>query len=632
MKDKRITPLFLAFLACSALRFLAVIPFVIDDDEAWWAVSARWLKLPWDFYRSVPDDKTPGSVWFGWGVRHLFAPFGEFGADPRVIRAMFIVLTIGCALLLGQIAIYIQQHLKRSEMDDESKKETQTVFWLSALLFLIASTLPSPKLLAFTGDGLMTLLTIAGYALALLGSSIPAYLLSGLFLGSGLLVKQTAVFTALPLLFSRTPKKWSVSQISWIVLGSFCVLIPSIWALGPQEMLYWAWTYPKEVLTVVRGEAFSWQSEFISNVLVFLVALLPLSIAAFRFRSRKSAFFDFRIQWLISGLLVILAGKGLFLHYFLMIAPPLALILADVHSRKSIRAWESLWFGVGYAACCVLVTIPALQVSWGTDLPYFSRLQEAIAPALSANSSVLIWGGSSLPLAYSGLRPVTRFILPRYAVEPYGTDKLHELFLQELQKDPPELVIDLHERGDNRFGNPLESEPAIAELVRSYHLYVAPGVPWAKLYFRTPPSEKALLVKVESLAMREQVYASYPSVNPAWKPFEKLIDRKISFSTLTELRQLEASLRTEHALELVALHSIDAKKRAQALGLAKQLREAGTFTEKRAAFVEANKFLMELREVRGQREVLPLSAPEWWFTVSLAQMQPRVAPQHKVYK
>src|SRR5438309_1535856 len=106
-----------------------------------------------------------------------------------------------------------------------------------------------------------------------------------------------------------------------------------------------------------------------------------------------------------------------------MTVPPLALLLADVYSKKAIRVWESLWLGIGYAVCCVLVTIPALEVSWGTDLPYFSHLNSAIAPALSPGQSVLVWGGSPIPLAYSGARPVTRFILPRYAVAPYGTEK-----------------------------------------------------------------------------------------------------------------------------------------------------------------------------------------------------------------
>ncbi|MFL5813257.1 MAG: hypothetical protein ACJ763_06740, partial [Bdellovibrionia bacterium] len=214
-------------------------------------------------------------------------------------------------------------------------------------------------------------------------------------------------------------------------------------------------------------------------------------------------------------------------------------------------------------------------------------------------------------------------------VAPYGTNKLHEVFLQELEKDPPELVIDLHERGDNRFGNPLESEPAIAELVRDYHLYVAPGVPWAKLYFRTPPSEKALLVKVQNPAMKEQVYASYPSINPAWKPFERLIDKKFSLSTFNEIKQLEASLRTEHALELIALHSFEANKRKHALLLAQKLKDASTPAERSLASTEAHQFLTQNR---NQREVLPLNTPEWWFTVSLAQMQPRVTPQHKTYR
>ncbi len=404
-------PYFWAFLACAVFRFLAVIPFVIDDDEAWWAVSARWLKHPGDFYRSVPDVKTPGSVWFGWGVSRIFGALGfdpNVCADPRVIRFVFIGFTLICALLLGKIG---QRFHRKS-------------FWFSALFFLTASVLPSPKLLAFTGDGLMALFVICGYAVVPLGESSVSLLFAGVFLAFGLLVKQTAIFAAFPLLFSRSPKKWSVPELSWIFLGSLSVLLPSIWALGFQEMIFWVWTYPKEILIAVRGSAFASPAEFISNSVVFFLALLPLSIAAFRFRPTfnsplgDSPLFDFRVQWLLAGLLVILAGKGLFLHYYLMAVPPLALLLADVYSKKAMRPWETLWLGIGYAACCILVTIPALQVSWGTDLPYFSRLQKAIAPALKAEDSVLVWGGSPLPLAYSGARPATRFFLPRYAAAP----------------------------------------------------------------------------------------------------------------------------------------------------------------------------------------------------------------------
>lgn len=613
---KSLPALFWAFLGCSIVRFLAVVPFVIDDDEAWWAVSARWLKHPWDFYQSVPDDKTPGSVWFGWVVREVF---GSMGADPRVIRTVYIAFTIGCALLLGRIA-------------EKCFRQSKNAFWYSAILFLIASILPSPKLLAFTGDGLMALYVICGYALALFASSAwsgyPALLLSGAFLASAVLVKQTAIFSAIPILFSQFPRKWKLSEITVIALGALAVLVPSIWALGLQETLYWAWTYPREILTAVRGETFSGQTELWTNTFIFLLSLLPLTIASFSFRAHRSkALFDFRVLWLISGVFVIFMGKGLFLHYYLMAVPPIALMLAEIYSRKGIRVWEGLWLSLGYVTCCILVTVPALQVSWGTDLPYFSRLQKALGPALSPEDSVLVWGGSPLPLAYLRARPVTRFFLPRYAVAPYGTDKTHEIYQAELLKDPPSVVIDLHERGDNRFGNPLDSEPVLASLVEDYELYVAPGVPWAKFYFKHAPPESAHLVHVESEKMKAQVYASYPSVNPAWKPFEKLIQQPPTFSTLKELAQLETTLRLEHALELIALHSVDLKSRNRALKLAKQLKDATSLHARDLASIEANRFLTESHE---RREVLPLNTPEWWFTVSLTQMQPRLELPQKV--
>jgi hypothetical protein len=628
-------PACLAFLACAGLRFLATVPFVIDDDEAWWSVSARWLTHPWDFYFQVPDDKTPGSVWFCWVVRKIF---GEIGSDPRIVRAVYIGLTLLVALVVGKIA---QFFFSASRSSEKKRAPSSSVFWIAALFFLFISTLPSPKLLAFTGDGLMTLFVVCGYGLALLNTSWIAFLFSGALLGFALLIKQTAVFAAFPILFSRWPRKWTFQEIAWILVGSLAVCLPSVIAMGPTEMLYWVWTYPKEVLTEVRGATFQSSTTLFSHSAIFLIALLPLSLRLFHsgirfcrshFDSRlwfssQSPLLDFRFQWLVSAIAVIFVGKGLFLHYYLMAAPPLALLLVQTCPKPGFRLWEKSWLGIIYTSCCVLVTIPALQVSWGTDLPYFARLQKAIAPVLTPGQSVLVWGGSPIPLAYSGARPVTRFILPRYAVEPYGTERTKEIFQSELKNDPPSVVIDLHERGDNRFGNSLDSEPMIAELARDYHLYVAPGVPWAKFYFRTPPSDPsqmAQLVRIRDAQMKERVYSSYPSTNPAWKPFEGLIRRKPSFSALAELRKLDADLRTEHALELIALQSLDAKTRRQAKKLIQKLRDAEIEETRKSAEKESALFLAKSRD---RFELLPLNTPEWWFSVSLTQMQPRIIPR-----
>jgi hypothetical protein len=607
-----------AFIACALLRFLATIPFVVDDDEAWWTVSARWLKRPWDFYTQAPDDKTPGSVWFDWVVHRAF---GQLGSDPRVVRAFYIVLTLGCALLLGKISA-------RFIANPDEDPEKRQAFWLTSLLFLLFITLPSPKLLAFTGDGLMTLLVICSYALALfsggLWSRVVALLLSGVCLAGALLVKQTAIFAALPLLFSRYPRQWKASELALILAGALLILIPSIWALGPSEMFYWVWTYPREILVSVRGGTFASSAELFSNVLVFVLSLLPLLLASLRFRTRSAMpLFDLRIQWLIAGILVVFVGKGLFLHYFLMLAPPLALILTEVYRKSPARTWVMLWLGAEYSACCILVTVPALQVTWGTDLPYFSKLNDALSPALAPAEPVLVWGGSALPLAYSHARPVTRFILPRNATAPYGTKRLHQMFVDELDRDPPALVIDLHERGDNRFGNPLESEPAVAELVRGYHLYVAPGVPWAKLYFRSAPPENSGLVEVRSSEMKAQIYESFPSVNPAWKPFESLAQIKPSLTMFREIERMESALRLQYALELIALDATDPLKRAKELELARNIHDADDERTRDLAVIEASAFLARSPE---RWKVLPLNTPEWWFTVSLSQMQPRISP------
>src|SRR5689334_2913441 len=84
------------FLVTAALRFLCVIPWIIDDDEAWWSASALALRSPWDFYRKAVDDKPPGAVWFYWCVAQLF-PHGD---DPRVARAVFTALYVAGAALL----------------------------------------------------------------------------------------------------------------------------------------------------------------------------------------------------------------------------------------------------------------------------------------------------------------------------------------------------------------------------------------------------------------------------------------------------------------------------------------------------------------------------------------------------
>jgi 4-amino-4-deoxy-L-arabinose transferase-like glycosyltransferase len=606
---------FWVFLACVAFRFLGLFPFVIDDDEAWWSVSARWLHKPWDFYHSVPDDKTPGSVWFDWVVGHLVP---HLGPDPRLVRAAYFLLTVGAAWILGKIA----ELMLRSS--DERSLSSRHLLWLTASLFLIATVLPSPKLLAYTSDGLMVLFVIAAYGLALFYSAPWAMLAAGALLGSALLVKQTAVFAVIPLLFARWPKKWSLRQLSWIFSGTLLVLGPCLYLLGTSELYFWVWTYPMKILTSVRGEAFSAQSEFLSALGLIFITLLPFLLAAWRFGRSSSVrrLLDFRVLWFFSSILVVVIGKGLFLHYFLMAIPPLVLLSVHVFATEKIKLWEKAWLGLGYALSCMLVTVPALSVTWGTDTSYYSKLEEAIRPAIGPNDSVLVWSGSPVLLAYLRSRPVTRFIIPRFAVAPYGTPETNRIFYAELSQDVPDVIIDLHERGDNRFANPIESEPELASLIQAYHLYVPQGIPWAKLYFRVPPPSSSGLVEIQSLQMKIQAYRPFPSQSPAWKEFESAVRTPPQLSVLGELKSIDKDLRERHALELLSRQAGDPDVRLQARVLLGELNAEPEF-----GGPMLSKSVSELlNKAQARKTLLPLISKEWWFTVSLAQLQPRIEP------
>jgi len=111
-----------------------------------------------------------------------------------------------------------------------------------------------------------------------------------------------------------------------------------------------------------------------------------------------------------------------------------------------------------------------------------------------------------------------------------------------------------------------------------------------------------------------------------------LTKEKLSLAMIGEIEQMESALRLEHALELIALHASDSDKRSKAMELARKLRDAADTNDEKTrkqAMIQASAFLTRMPE---HGEMLPLNTSEWWFTVSLSQMQPRVAPQTPVYR
>jgi hypothetical protein len=615
-QDSETRPWVWGFFAAAALRFASVVPFVIDDDEAWWVVAARALKTPWEYYFRAVDHKPPGIVWFYWLLNRVV----DTHCDPRVIRAIYTLLLIPGAWLVGWIA----RELARPPGDPAAKAPARTG-WIAGTLFLVGTSLGNPKVFSVTSDGVMLLFVIAGYALALRapgargpgrrGNALVAFasaLAVGAILGCGLLVKQTGVFFALPILICSRPRRFSPREISLFALGSLAVVVPAIMAMDWREFIYWNWTYPRDVLVAVRERLIDTNIQFLLSVGLIAVPMFPVAFWTFAHR-RGTGFWlrDFRALWLLSAIALMLMGKGLFLHYFIAMVPPLAMILAAEWPGGRVRQAGLRWVAACYALSAVIVAYEPSAIVWGTDLPYFRELGAVLKSSVPASGTVMVWGGSALPLAYSGLDYPTRFVLPRFAAAPYLTPATREIFHQELSLAPPYAILDIHERMDNRFNNTLATEPFVTELVRArYRPYVVPTIPWAKFYLREAPRPGSPLVAVTGSRWLGEVYRPFPRRDRSWRAFT---DKNLPPGLGGFVSRIW-SLRAEQSLELVERQGVDAATRAEARLLAGHLEHEGP-----GARAEITAFLDPLSP-------LPWRSFEWYGELGFMNLIPPGVP------
>jgi hypothetical protein len=421
----------------------------------------------------------------------------------------------------------------------------------------------------------MALLVIAAYVVALAAPFRGAFIAAGALVGAAAMVKQTGVIFIVPLLVSPQVGARRPLERAGILLGLLLTVTCVVLMVTIPEFIYWNWTYPREVLLRVRNNLFSPSRELLESLIYVLVALLPMIAMALRAPSRR--WNDFRVLWLLSALGAIVVVKGLFLHYWILAVPPLALLAAEGAAKARSRATVA-WLLTGYVMACAIAAVPEAGVFWGTDLTHARRVGREIRLNTAPGEKVLVWGGSALPLAFSGAKHPTRFVVPRFAEPPYGSPRTLAMFHEELTRDPPALVVDLHERGDNRFDNPLESDPFVADLIRrEFRPYVDASTPWAKFYLRRAPAQGSKLSQVVGSRAVRRAYAPFPAVSDPWRELA-------SVSLLDFITGFRARDRRLRAMET-----------------------------------------SELSRAQGSSgdTPLPMVSPLWWAEVALVQLQPK---------
>lgn len=644
----------------AALRLLSLVPLAIDVDESWFAASAAALERPLDFFRIAPDNKPPGTVWFYWLARHLF----DSGSDPRAARALCIALTFFSSLLLGRI-VTVTTHSRKKLLGLGRRG------WITALLFLLCSALPSPELLAATTETMMLplicavmlwLLTALANPLAQLTARGAA--LCGIALGACLVLKQTAVFFVVPALYGASVllSRRQLSRGALVVASAAFVAVPLAVALslGPAELWQWTYVYPSMVLRRARAEFFSEHRRLIVNSTLLALALWPLWVVpsraaeTVRRRAPRGAT-RLIVLWCLAGFAAVAAGKGAFYHYFTLLVAPLCVLSTLWRKQDFVESFGFRWLALAYVLVCVSASIPALGPFWGTDLPYYDRMGTVIRSLVPEHAKVLVWGGNALPLSASGRRHPGPFVTARFTAPPYIEQSTHENFERMLRENPPELIVDNHERGDSGFNISPHSNPALSRALRqSYSEHRDPSLPWTTFYVKRTPQKTRQPAR--SIANIEEPHHEFEAMNDlvakklktavsgspgqAFRLFANLPERWRSWHELALLLKAWDGLRVLQANG--GARGLDRLKLAKAQ---QELSQAILVTSNAAFGADASSYASRPRAIASRyvswienqfrwfHITPPLSYTSWnWITsLALVELQPRTGnrAQHK---
>jgi hypothetical protein len=304
-------------------------------------------------------------------------------------------------------------------------------------------------------------------------------------LGVSLLIKQTSVFFVLPCLYSIAVLRKGRRIFTSLFFLGFMSVVPliALGLMGWKESVFWIVQYPLSVLGKVRSELFSTSMLALYSAIVFALASWPVWYG----RAQSSIFQKKEIVqrnvlklWFFAGVCALIAGKALFFHYYLLIVP--SLVLLFFQKRLGFEPLRMGWLLAWNVLVCVVASIPSLGVFWGTDLTYYSRVGEAIS-RLSSGQNMFIWGGNALPLIFTKSSYATRFVTSRFATSPYATSESKALFRKDFIEQAPELIVDLHERGDDQFNVPVSEVPWLKrEMTKRYSAVRYPDIPWATFY------------------------------------------------------------------------------------------------------------------------------------------------------
>jgi hypothetical protein len=410
-----------------ALHAPGFVVRLFNSDEASLASMAMVINRGGTLYHTTADRKPPIVPYV---YAFVFRLTGSL--DIRYVR-------VAAALAVGLTAALLASEARR-------RYGTVRAGAACGVLFLLAMTAFFPDDSQAAGFEVFMLLPMTA---AVLLAARRRHLAAGAALALACLCKQTAVMTALPVIWWA----WRSGGRRAVVRCAAGFVVPIVVAaalFGPAPFLLWTVSGNRGYLALQgsMGTAATRALGMTAALAGLELALVVLVIVAVR---RRSAEPDLWL-WLGGSVVAVGAGLRFFGHYYLQLLPPMALIAtpgllaADVVRRR-------LLVGVAALPAVVCAAVGFVPTGDAGSIPY-RPLAAQVRRVTDAHETMFVWG--DLPELYwaSSRVPGTRFVHTGFLTgntggRPNGTSGAGDalpgawsMLADDFRRRLPDLIVD----------------------------------------------------------------------------------------------------------------------------------------------------------------------------------------------
>jgi 4-amino-4-deoxy-L-arabinose transferase-like glycosyltransferase len=271
-----------------------------------------------------------------------------------------------------------------------------------------------------------------------------------------------------------------------------------------NDWIFWNLTYAKRYIST-GNKTLSFPSQLLAEFVPFVLATLILWLLALlwirsvlfdrpiRGKSPEYNFAIFIVAWLTVSTVATMPGSRMFGHYFIQILPPLSLMAALLAGeffseprQPRAKAWRcailALTIVPGLIFAGMAVAYESTTDTWSEIHPDFRPAAEYIRSHTRPEDRIFVWGWFTPIYVYSQRAPSTRFVFTTMHTGYRKGNDLNEddradiawaampeawpMLEQDLDRDPPELIIDTSPGNYHDFGRyPLRDYPVLRNYV-----------------------------------------------------------------------------------------------------------------------------------------------------------------------